>query len=181
MKTIVVASKNPVKAQATFDAFHKVFPGETFELKTVAVSSGVNNQPMSSQETLKGAFNRARRAQQIVEDAGYWVGLEGGIEDIEDGVMSFAWIVVISDHLTGKGRTGTFFLPEPVVHLIRQGKELGEANDFVFNKVNSNHAEGAVGILTGGVINRAQLYEHAVILALAPFLNADMYNKIHQD
>lgn len=177
MKTIVVASKNPVKARATLGGFQTMFPQETFDLKTVTVSSGVSHQPMSSAETLTGAINRAHQAQQLIWDADYWVGLEGGIEETQEGMMSFAWIVVMSEQLTGKGRTGTFFLPEAVANLIRQGQELGVANDLVFNRTNSKHGEGAVGILTRGVINRTQLYEHAVILALAPFRNINMYLK----
>jgi non-canonical (house-cleaning) NTP pyrophosphatase len=31
---------------------------------------------------------------------------------------------------------------------------------------------GAVGVLTEGVIDRVQLYEHAVVLALVPFKHA---------
>ncbi len=175
MKTIVVASKNPVKARATLNGFQMMFPQETFDLKTVTVSSGVSHQPMSSAETLTGAINRARQAQQLIWDADYWVGLEGGIEETQEGMMSFAWIVVMSEQLTGKGRTGTFLLPETVIRLIRQGKELGDANDIVFNRINSKHEEGAVGILTGNIIDRTKLYEHAVILALVPFRNVNIY------
>ncbi len=76
----------------------------------------------------------------------------------------------------GKSRTGTFRLPEPVARLVREGRELGEADDVVFGRSNSKQEEGAVGLLTGNVIDRAALYEHAVILALAPFKNPDLYD-----
>jgi non-canonical (house-cleaning) NTP pyrophosphatase len=61
--------------------------------------------------------------------------------------------------------------------LIRQGKELGEADDIVFSQNNSKQANGAIGILTGDVIDRTSLYEHAVILALAPFKNLELYQQ----
>jgi non-canonical (house-cleaning) NTP pyrophosphatase len=64
-----------------------------------------------------------------------------------------------------------------VADLIRQGKELGEADDLVFNRSNSKQDNGAVGLLTGNVIDRAQLYEQAVILALAPFKNTEWYSR----
>jgi Protein of unknown function DUF84 len=75
----------------------------------------------------------------------------------------------------GKGRTGTFFLPEAVAELVRQGKELGEADDIVFSQVNSKQDQGAIGLLAGNVVDRTQLYTHAVILALIPFKNRVLY------
>jgi non-canonical (house-cleaning) NTP pyrophosphatase len=77
--------------------------------------------------------------------------------------------------MIGKGRTGTFLLPPAVAELIRQGKELGAADDIVFGRLNSKQDNGAVGLLTDDVIDRAQLYEHAMILALIPFKNKALY------
>lgn len=175
MKTIVLASKNPVKAQATLGGFRRMFPAEEFNLEMVSVPSGVNDQPISDDETFQGAFKRAGNAAQLVPVADFWVGIEGGIESSQDEMTAFAWVVVISDSVLGKGRTGTFLLPQAVAHLIRQGVELGEADDLVFNRSNSKQVEGAIGILTGNVVNRAQLYEQAVVLALVPFKNVDLY------
>jgi non-canonical (house-cleaning) NTP pyrophosphatase len=39
----------------------------------------------------------------------------------------------------------------------------------VYQQVQVKSTTGAVGVLTEGVINRVQLYEHAVVLALVPF------------
>jgi non-canonical (house-cleaning) NTP pyrophosphatase len=85
-------------------------------------------------------------------------------------------VVVLSPAgMAGKGRTGTFFLPPAVAALIQQGKELGEADDIVFAQSNSKQKNGAIGILTGDVIDRAALYEPAVIMALLPFKNPELY------
>ena len=59
--------------------------------------------------------------------------------------------------------------------LVREGKELGEADDIVFGKENSKQTYGAVGLLTGDVIDRTRFYEDAVVLALIPFRNPDLY------
>jgi len=75
----------------------------------------------------------------------------------------------------GKGRTGLFFLPPEVAKLIREGKELGEADDIVFGKTNSKQANGAVGLLTHDLIPRADYYEEAIIFALIPFRNKELY------
>jgi len=38
MKTIALASHNPVKIQATLNAFRRMFPGEQFEVESLTVS-----------------------------------------------------------------------------------------------------------------------------------------------
>lgn len=174
-KTVIVASTNPVKVQAARLGFERMFPNQSFDVRPLKIDSQVSDQPMSSQETLQGALNRAMAACRQAPEAAYWVGIEGGVEDQGSEMLAFAWIVIYTPGLTGKGRTGTFYLPHPVAELIRQGKELGEADDIVFNQSNSKQANGAIGILTGNVIDRSGLYEHAVILALVPFKNAGLY------
>lgn len=175
MKTIVLASMNPVKVRAALHGFKTMHPEETFELETVSVDSGVGKQPMNSEETLQGAYNRARSAAKLVPRGDFWVGIEGGVEERGNEMAAFAWVVVLGKDRAGQGRTGTFFLPENVARLVRAGKELGEADDIVFGKTNSKQDNGAIGILTGDVIDRAKLYEQAVILALVPFKNPELY------
>jgi non-canonical (house-cleaning) NTP pyrophosphatase len=75
----------------------------------------------------------------------------------------------------GKGRTATFFLPHALVVKINEGMELGHATDAVFNETNSKHNQGAVGILTGGVIDRTKYYIDPIVLALIPFKNSNLY------
>jgi inosine/xanthosine triphosphatase len=180
---IIVASTNPVKIQAALSGFQKLFPGRQFSASGVSVLSGVSAQPMTSDETFQGALNRARAASDQAPDADYWVGIEGGVEEIEgdnngNGAMEvFAWVVVLSRQRAGrigKGRTGTFYLPQEVIRLVRQGIELGEADDIVFGRSNSKQQNGSVGLLTDDVITRGTYYEHAVILALIPFKNAHL-------
>ena len=89
---------------------------------------------------------------------------------------AFAWVVVkTKENRFGKGRTGTFFLPPRVAELIKQGKELGDADDIVFGRTNSKQENGAVGILTDNVVDRAKYYTEAVVLALIPFKNKQLY------
>jgi len=176
VQTLVVASTNPVKVQAAATAFARMFPALELNIVSVAVASGVRHQPLSDTETLTGALQRAQDARVLTPDADYWIGIEGGIEDLGAEMIAFAWVVVRSTTLIGKARTATFFLPQGVAQLIRQGKELGEADDIVFNRSNSKQDNGAVGILTGNVIDRVNFYEHAVILALVPFKNEVLYS-----
>jgi inosine/xanthosine triphosphatase len=132
MKNIIIASKNPVKIEATQAAFTKMFPNEELLLENVEVSSGVSDQPMNDNESYQGALNRSTNAQKAVPRADFWVGLEGGVETKGIEMEAFAWIIIYSKNgVIGKGRTGTFFLPPRVTELIQQGKELGEAADMI--------------------------------------------------
>jgi inosine/xanthosine triphosphatase len=126
MKKIVIASQNPVKIDAARLGFQSMFPDEDFHLQGVSAPSGVRAQPMSSQETMIGAANRAKAAQKLRQDADFWVGIEGGIEAEGEELAAFAWIVIRSANLEGKSRTGTFFLPYLVAKLIRS-KPMGRS------------------------------------------------------
>ena len=178
MKTIIVASNNPVKVESVRAGYARMFPGEAFTCQGMAVPSHVSDQPFSSEETLQGAFNRASGAREQAPTADYWVGIEGGVEpDGETELGVFAWVVVLSDGQVGRGSTGIFYLPPRLAELVHQGTELGEADDIVFGRSNSKQKNGAVGLLTGDALDRAGYYEHAVMLALIPFRNRELYIK----
>lgn len=137
----------------------------------------MSEQPKSDSETFSGAWNRANNACKQKPDADFCVGIEGGGEEKDSEMKVFAWVVIkAKGNGFGKGRTGTFFLPPQIAELIKQGKEPGEANDIVFDRTNSKQENGAVGILTGNAIDRTGHYTGAVVLALIPFKNKELYN-----
>ncbi|MBE0685353.1 MAG: inosine/xanthosine triphosphatase [Anaerolineaceae bacterium] len=175
-KQIVIASTNPVKLNAAKNAFHLLLPDTTFEWQSLEVPSGVSNQPKSDAETRLGACNRVKMIRDLRPDADYWVGIEGGVDFDEQGEMTaFAWVVIDNGKHLGKARSGSFYLPPGITNLVREGRELGEADDIVFGQQNSKQKDGAIGLLTNNLIDRSSLYEHAVILAFVPFYNPLLY------
>lgn len=173
---VIVASENPVKINAVFDGFKRMFPDALIEIKGVKIDSDVSNQPFSDEETYKGAFLRAKKVKKLYASADFFVGIEGGIE-VENGEMqSFAWIVTISNSLVGKARTTSFQIPHRVADLIYKGYELGDADDIVFGESKSKQKNGAVGLLTNDVIKRRELYSQAVILSLIPYKNKILFD-----
>jgi len=175
MPKIIVASHNPVKIESARRGYSQLFPDELIEIYAVEVPSGVGLQPSSDAETLRGAANRAHNARAAIPQADSWVGIEGGVEEWADRLAAFAWVVVLSKGRCGQARTATFFLPPAVAELVRQGVELGEADDIVFGRTNSKQANGAVGLLTGDAIDRTTYYQQAVLLALIPLKNPQLY------
>ncbi len=165
---LVVASKNPVKVQASKKAFEDVFKTQ-IELIGLDVASGVSDQPKSDKESLQGAANRLEAARQEITDADYYVAIEAGIEDSLEGMMSFSWQLILHKDKISKTKTRTIFLAEPLAELIRQGYELGHAIDKVFDKKNSKQKQGAVGVMTEGLVTRERLYYDGIVLALIPF------------
>lgn len=169
---VIVASTNPVKIEAARHAFALAFPQAALTVAGSAVPSNVSDQPMSDNETLQGAQNRALNARAQHPGADFWVGMEGGVEQQAGALMCFAWMAVYgADGRYGYGRTATFLLPDEVAALIHDGNELGDADDIVFGLSNSKQKNGSIGILTGDRLTRQTFYTPAVLLALIPFLN----------
>ena len=166
--TVLVGSKNPTKINAVFSAFKEVFKVPV-KVVGLSVSSGVPDQPMSCVETKKGAKNRVKQLKKNVAD--FYVGIEGGCSYEDNNLFAFAWAITVSKEKTGCGKTSLFQLPKEIQKLIEQGVELGEADDLVFNRKNSKQKDGAVGILTGGLVDRSKYYKEAVVMSLIPFIN----------
>lgn len=172
---IVVASTNPVKVRAVAEGFGNMLSETNPDFEGVTAASGVADQPMSDEETHRGARNRVRNAMHDHPKADYWVGIEGGIETVGDSLITFAWISIRrADGRTGESRTVCLPLPPEIRRLIDEGLELGEANDQFFKTQNSKQAGGAFGLLTGGRYTRESVYTEAVTVALVPILN-DLY------
>ena len=174
MKKVVVASQNPVKVAAARTVVRRML-GEDWTVAPGVGRSAVSDQPMSSDETLLGARNRASDARRRYPDAALWIGIEGGVEEDALGMAAFAWVVAESMSHRGTGRSATFYLPEAVAKLVREGVELGVADDRVFGREDSKRKDGAIGLLSGGALDRVGLYEHAVVAALLPLYNPDLY------
>ena len=170
---IVVASANPVKVNAARQAFETQFPGAEIDVRSVDVDSGAGDQPDSDAATRRGARTRAIRASEAAPDADYWVGLEGGIEVLDEQLMAFAWMAIKGPSgVIGEARSTTLPLPPAVKELIDQGMELGQANDRVFATINSKQGGGAYGLLTDGKYTRESIYTQTLVIALIPFVNA---------
>ena len=167
--TVLVGSKNPTKVNAVKDAFFEVFPEQFFSIKGIKVESHVSDQPMSNEETFNGATNRVMNMEN--NDGDFYVGIEGGCLKFKKKLFAFAWVVVKNKKRIGYGKTSLFQLPNEIKKMVESGVELGHADDVFFNRENSKQKDGAVGLLTGGLIDRKKYYKEATIMALIPFMN----------
>ncbi|HGX0590249.1 TPA: inosine/xanthosine triphosphatase [Escherichia coli] len=188
MHQVVCATTNPAKIQAILQAFHEIFGEGSCHIASVAVESGVPEQPFGSEETRAGARNRVANARRLHPEADFWVAIEAGI----DGDSTFSWVVIENTSQRGEARSATLPLPAVILQKVREGEARsatlplpavilqkvreGEALGPVMSRYTGideiGRKEGAIGVFTAGKLTRASVYHQAVILALSPFHNA---------
>lgn len=165
---IAVGSQNPVKVAATERAV-----GDRFDatVESVAVDSGVPEQPTGTAETITGAETRARQARATT-DAAFGVGIEGGVAEFDGapGLFLVMWAAVTDGDDLGRGAGPALRLPENVASRVRAGEELGPVMDDLLDMDGVKHKMGAAGVLTDGSIDRESALAHAVAGALGPFV-----------
>lgn len=95
------------------------------------------------------ATNRAKRLAEVHNDA-LCVAIEGGVGECTSSkgtLECFAWAVVLdpASGRQGQARSASFQLPPAVSKLIRQGVELGTADDQILGRKDSGKGSGTVG------------------------------------
>ena len=173
---IVVGSHNPVKVNAAKQAIMQAFDLADVECIMLAAPSGVAEQPMTAAETRLGAINRVKYCQQQ-HKADYYLAMEGGVDEFDEGPATFAYVVIANQEQMSVGRSASLPLPPQVFRALQQGAELGPLMDSLFKTTNIKQRGGAIGLLTHGLASRESNYTQALILALAPFLNKDLYQQ----
>lgn len=173
-KSVAVGSTNPVKIGAVRAVIALTWPDARVE--GVSVPSGVRDQPIGDDETIRGALARAAAARAALGTT-FGVGIEGGVVEQPDGSMrTCAWAAIVDAAGThGVGGSLAMPLPDAVAAMIREGLELGHAMDRLVSEHNTKQGKGAVGILTAGLVDRQRAYEVLVSYALAPFLTPALY------
>jgi inosine/xanthosine triphosphatase len=160
-------------------------PGVEFEVIGIEVESGVGHTPANRAELMLGARQRAeslvRLAREKAESWRYFVGLEGGLDIIEEGenrrVMLESWAYVSDGRDGHYGRSGGVEIPNALAReVLDNGVELSIAIDRFAGAVGVRDAQGAWGVLSNGLISRTEAFRVAVVAAFAPFYNAKMYH-----
>jgi len=182
--TIAVGSTRKPKLAAVREAIEGVSallgPETSVAIVGVEVESGVNHTPLSREESMRGARQRAEtlqtRARQEAKPWNYFVGLEGGLDAIIEGgqrrVFLESWAYVSDGTLGYFGRSGAIELPEALVEeVFVNGAELSVAIDQFAGQAGIRDAQGAWGVLSGNRITRQEAFRVALIAAFAPFFN----------
>lgn len=170
---IAIGSTNPVKCNASQQVLSALYPHAEFV--PTSVESNVRAMPIGDEETRRGAFNRANAAMQVT-NAEMGIGLEGGVQETEFGMLTCAWCAIVDrEGRIGIGGSSCIRLPNSIAELVRSGIELGAAMDQLTGQHNTKQGEGAIGLLTDGLSSRQEAYEALIKMALAPFLRPVWY------
>jgi inosine/xanthosine triphosphatase len=189
---VAVGSTRRPKLNAVWEALTVFGPSlnanAQFEVEGVETPSGVRHTPLSREDLMKGARQRAEylagMAHEQHKQWEYFVGLEGGLDVIREGsirrVFLENWVYVAN--ISGRGafgQSGAVPLPEALVRrVVDEGVELAEAIDAFAGEQGIRDSQGAWGVLTRNFITRQDAFRVAVINAFVPFFNAAAYPNI---
>ncbi|MBY7143905.1 DUF84 family protein [Virgibacillus sp. NKC19-3] len=156
---ILVGSMNPAKIKAAQD----VFP--SYSITPKHVLSKVSPQPFSDEETREGAINRALQCATSNPKNVIGIGLEGGVMDVDNQLYLSNWGALVSPNGAIYTASGArIILPQEFAEPLKNGMELGDMMDRYAKKIGVRKKEGAIGIFTGGLISRHEMFAHVVRL-----------------
>lgn len=188
---VAVGSTRKPKLGAVRDAIASIGnllePDAEIEIVGVEVESGVSHTPVSREELMQGARQRAEAVAKFAKQSGdpwnFFIGVEGGFDVLRENgarrVFLESWAYV-SDGVSGFfGRSGSIEVPEAIAEeVVDRGVELSVAIDRFAGEVGIRDAQGAWGVLSGNLITRQESFRVAVIAAFAPFYNSRMYRRV---
>ena len=190
---IAIGSRRRPKVEAVKTAMEKlrrVAPFSPAEIAYISrdVSSDIANTPMSQEEMMQGAYNRAHHVQAQLAAEGiepaYAFGLEGGLFRIAASQQKAAWYlqswVYVTDGIQGYfGSSPAVQIPHHVVaELAGENVELADIMDRLGDAASGRDKGGAFALLTKGLLTRRAIFEQAVLAAMAPFYNTEIYHKV---
>lgn len=160
---ISVGSMNRVKTEAVRTVMEKIYGN--VRITAVDVDSGVPPQPFED-DTRRGAVNRAGNALGSHDMA---VGIEAGVFEKPDGLYDYQYCA-ITDR-SGRTTIGTglgFRYPDGIAELVRNGMTVGDAVHSIYGDTDIGRKQGAIGLLSKGLIDRKALTEQSVTAAMIP-------------
>jgi len=185
---IAIGTTNEIKVQALEETLNDYPQFVRAIVSSFSVPSGIAEQPLSLEEMIRGAKNRAHNAYLACNGCHYSFGIESGLFEAVGSQTGFleACICCIFDGVDFHvGLSCGFEVPPQILGLVLDNnKDLGQACYESGITANSKlgAAEGLVGILTKGRINRKEYTKQCITTALVQLENALWYQtaKIEQ-
>lgn len=169
---VFVGTGNEVKVRAVERVLGRIY--ENVEVRGRKVDSGVSPQPYDD-DAVKGA---AARAKQAIGDGDLGVGIEAGLFRQEETRrhldIQYCAIADRAGRITIGCGPG-FEHPPQIMKMVREGRTVGEAVEALTGIKDIGRKEGAIGYLTAGRMNRQELTEIAVLMAMVPRIRRRLY------
>lgn len=175
---IIVCTENKAKVQAITEVFNDLHPKANIISKSF--SSDISDQPMSEEEGLDGAINRANNARKEYPEAYYCIGMEGFVDVNKFGMFLAGAVAIVDEHgVIGLGTSAKVQLPVFIQKEIEAGVELGPLMKELMNDAQGEirHSAGTCGVLSKGLYNRVDEFKDATKCALAKFRSPELFDK----
>jgi inosine/xanthosine triphosphatase len=184
-----IASTRAPKVEGVKRAFKKLsarFSFNFFDItfEPLQIESGVSDTPLSIEELMRGARQRAESAYQKIISTVHEgervlaVGVEGGLHVEREAVFLQSWACIFDGMQVSFGSSGSIEIPAALSQaVVRKGADLGKVIDVFAERHDVRSNEGTWGILTDDVITREDSFETAAVIALMPFFNKKIYDR----
>ncbi len=175
---IVLTTENKAKISAVKDVIDYLFKSHEYELMAIELESD-GPEPMGEESLIKAIKANIRRAQEIVVDGDYYIGMEGGIVDRIEYLEEVACVIVedLKNNQIGISKAASFQIPPVISKDVREGSPFAEAVEKYFKVKNIKQEGGFVSILTKGLVSKKELYSQPLAIAFSKVLNKEWYTK----
>jgi inosine/xanthosine triphosphatase len=166
---INIASKNQTKVEALKEILVDYSHLKGAEIIAIETDSGVSEQPKSLRETIRGAINRAKN---VFNDCSYSFGIESGLMKVpktKTGFMDVCVCAIFDGEEHYLGLSSAWEAPKQVSeYILNDGMNMNQAayKAGLTKNLKIGSAEGLVGIMTKGRLNRKEYTKEAIRTAL---------------
>ncbi len=167
---IKIGTKNKAKIEAIEEIIKDYSHLASATVEGVETNSGVSDQPKSLDETIKGAINRARNS---FRDCDLSFGIESGLMQVPEtksGYMDVCVCAIYDGKEFHLGLSSAWEFPDKNIigMMLDEGLDMTQAVNKagLTNNPTIGSAEGAIGILTKGRLDRKAYTKQAIQTAL---------------
>lgn len=178
---IAIGSTNQVKVLAVQEVVKNYPHLAGSKIIPFSVSSEVSEQPLSLEETILGAKNRAKNAFVLCDPCSFSIGIESGLckaVGTRSGFLHICACCIFDGTHNYTGLSTGFEVPPLILDLmISQKMDLSQASFLcgMTDNLNIGSAEGLIGILTKGRMDRKEYTKQCVMTAFIQLENHHLY------
>jgi inosine/xanthosine triphosphatase len=169
-KIINIGTKNRPKIEALEDLLKDYPILKDYKVKAVNASSEVAEQPLSLDETIQGAINRAKNS---FRDCDYSVGIESGLMQVphsKSGYLEFCACAIYDGNNIHIGLSSAWEFSDPSIFLSMVNDKLDLCQAVYKAGLTEDprlgESTGVVGLASKGKLPRKQYNQEAIRTAL---------------
>lgn len=180
---IAIGTTNVIKVQAVEEVLVDYPTLAHAKLISVSVPSGISEQPLSLEEIIKGAKNRAKNAYDACSTCDYSFGIESGLFEAvgaQTGYLEACICCIYDGADTYLGLSCGFEVPPQILQLVlEKDRDLSQAchESGITKNPKLGSAEGLIGILSKGRVTRKEYTKQCIVTALIQLENEALYKQ----